>query len=1121
MDALLAVFLAEMRSARRLARTWVFAVLAVATTTLGYVFFAVLHYDIAAQVPSAVTSPRFLVGSFGGYLLWFLLAASVLLAFDIGARERSERLADALDARPHSNLQLVLGRLAGVVATMAVPVVLALGCLQLFGALGEHFAWPVRATFEPVSLVVFATLDALPALVFWVAAVFVLATTVRNRLLVPLVAFGLLGAATWGLSNAPAWLHAVVAPAPDRLVSDLVSSRPEPAIWLQRASLLAAAGGMLAFAALGAPRRDSPKAGRRYAIWGTLLLAAGGVGTAMVVDDAHRELGERERWLAARSDALASALLVDVQTVTGNARIDPGVALTVDVTLTMLLPNPPRQTLDALFNPALAVAEVLIDGRPAAFHHQDGVLRVRLPAQTRREVDLTVRASGIPDPDFGYLDTAIDHRTVADATALRELGTEASLYDRDYVALMPGVHWLPTLVATQPDFFRADLTVEVPVGWRVAGPGRRQEVGPGVYRFAPRRPLPAVGLVAAAFAHYETEIDGLPASPDSIALELLVSPRHTAPVEHFAQWREELVARLAGVLAEAAGAGLAYPYEALRIVEAPAPLRGYGGGWQMESTLALPGVLLLRERGFPTAHFRARTDGSPANPGDQLESFLKGDRTGGNPFEGLARNLFLYQTEVRPASGDGEEVALRYLCQVLAARLIGDESPRFSARIYADAPSVRTLLGDAFGSLFAGGSASASGDIFRVRRTPLVWERTIGTALSGLTGLDSGDAVNVLMLRGDAAARTLMDGLGRETIARLLAALRDRYRGRTFVAADFEQVAQEVGADLPGLLGNWLHDSALPGFQVSAVASGRLADEGDGGPRYQTRLHVYNGENAPGTLRLRYRVDAPDAPLASSEPIRVAADAAVEAGLVTRAPIRELWVAPYLSLNRGEFPLRVPAASAADAGTGEPLVGARPSGWRPVLGPGIVVDDLDAGFSATPPSPSDVSFETDQGLPAYQHLDPVLEAHWSRQEQPTGWGRYRRTVARIAPGDGDRTATFATVIPAPGRWRLDYHLPDLAVRSASRTRPAFRLDASIEFTESRSTRAQLGSYEMQLVDRDGTRALEFDAAAAEPGWTTLGRFDLPAGEANLVISNRTDGTTVVADAVRWVREGVP
>ena len=1102
----LAVFLAEVRTARRLTRTWVLGVLAVGTTLIGYIFFAQLYGQISSFLPSAVTSPRFLVGAYGGYLLWLLMGAIVFLSFDLGNREQRERINDVLDSRPVSNLQLLAGRLAGVIATLAVPMAVAFVLIQGIGTLGQTLDWPVRSTIEPVSLAVFLLADALPALLLWGAAVFLLATALCNRLAVVVAAFALLALGAWSLGRAPAWLLSIVALAPDRLVSDLVTSIPNAATFVQRAAVVVVAAALVVFAA-ACLRRPDATSRVRYLVVGAALLGSGAVVVAGVIGQAHAELGKQAQWRASQESAAVASL--DIRSLTGEVRIDPGDALHVDVSMTVAVADA-SDGLWFRFNPGLETREVLIDDQPATFSHRDGLLRADLAPGTNAVITATVRATGIPDPDFAYLDAAIDPRDVLGSSPLRDLGTAASLFDRRYVALMPAVHWLPGPLADRRSprhFLTVDLVVEVPDDWLVAGPGRRESLGGGRFRFSPKAPVGQVAFLASRFERFATTVH-------DTELELLVSPRHTAPVRYFTDSVDDIAEVLERIVNDAAALGLPYPYDALSLVEVPARLRGYGGGWQMPSTLAPPGVLLLRERGFPTAHFYATTSPNESFPEDtveRLEMFLKGDRSGADPFAGLARNLFLHQTR---AGGHGA-VALEYLCHALVARLLGDTESYFSAHIYASSPSVQSLLADAFTSAFAGGSGSAGAEVFGASRPPAVWDRALATALVDLDGEEPAQAVNVLTMKGDAAARTILDGLGRQATARLLAELRERYRGASFTAADFERLALELDADLPGLLGDWLHDAALPGFLASAVTTARLPDGEDGKPRYQARLDIYNGEGVPGMVRLRYRLADSDAPARQSDPVRVPAHAAVEVGLVTPEPIHELWVAPYLSLNRHEFPVRVPQPDAATATDSVPLTGARPSPWRPAADTAIVVDDLDAGFSATPPD-IDAAYDVDEGLPVYQRLDPVLEAHWSRQEQPTSWGLYRHTVARVTPGQGDRAATFAAVLPSPGRWRVDYHLPDLAARYTTRSRSPFQLTANLEFTSGGSQGRQLGAYEVTLVNGGRSQEVEFDASATDPGWTTLGRFDLDAGPVSLVVTNRTDGRTVVADAVRWV-----
>ena len=1114
MQTIRAVFAAEVRTVRRLARTWVLGVLAVGTTFAGYAFFADLHGEASSFLPSAVTSPRFLVDSLGGYVLWLLMAAAVFLGFDIGNRERRERVADVLDSRPVSNVQLLAGRLAGHVAVLMVPMATAFAIIQITGTLGRSLDWDIQASIEPASLVVFFAFDALPALAFWGAAVFLLAATLRSRLATAIVALGILGLGIWGFSRAPAWLTEAVALAPDRLVSDLVTSIPDAATLVERLSVVAAAAGVLVLAAISLRRPDTYSR-IRYGLVATVLVGTAAAGIASVMGHAHAQLTSRDDWRLGRESVSGSP--VDVRSLVGDVLIEPGDSLHIDVSVRVGLPVPAPRRLVFLFNPGMTTREVRLDDQPAAFEHRDGLLYADVPAGVDGEVTVAVRADGIPDPDFAYLDSAIDYRAIIGANPLRNLGTEAALFDGGYVALMPGVHWLPDTLATshlRREFLSVDLVVQVPSGWQVAGPGRRQSVGTDRYRFAPKAPVTPIGIFASNYERFTTTIDG-------IELELLLSPKHAASARYFEDAGAEIADVLTTLFEDTAALGLSYPYDALRMVEVPARLRGYGGGWEMQTALALPGVLLLRERGFPTARFYTPDVpvGGPFSTEklDRLRMFFREDRNGADPFAGLARNLFLHQTGAR---GNGA-AALEYLCHALVTRLLGDTESYFSAHIYAASPSVRTLLVDSFTSAFAGGSGRVSGEVFGAVRPPSVWNRALGTPLTGLHTLEPSQAVNILTMKGDAAARTIVDGAGRETTARLVAELVRRHRGGTFTAADFEHIAEEVGVDLPSLLGDWLHGASLPGFIASNVATARLEDDVNGKPRYQLRVAVFNGEPTPGLFRLRYRWGDANT-VRESDPVRVPGGAAMEVGLVTQAPIRELWVAPYLSLNRHEFPLRVPQTDANTTTDAEALAGARPSDWRPVPGRGIVVDDLDPGFTATATPRRDSvtghGYDTDEGLPVYQRVDPVLEAHWSRQEQPTSWGRYRHTIARVTAGNGDREATFSAELPKAGRWRVDYFLPNLDVGYSTRSQSPFQLTADLEFTAPAGQGPLLGNYDMRISSGGSVHPVEFDASAAEPGWTTLGRFDLDAGEVSLVVTNRTDGRTVVADAVRWIRD---
>ena len=65
-------------------------------------------------------------------------------------------------------------------------------------------------------------------------------------------------------------------------------------------------------------------------------------------------------------------------------------------------------------------------------------------------------------------------------------------------------------------------------------------------------------------------------------------------------WLESTAQAMTGDLAEV---GLNLPQDRLAIVEVPARLRMVGGGWRMGSLAALPGIVLVGERGLAHSEF--------------------------------------------------------------------------------------------------------------------------------------------------------------------------------------------------------------------------------------------------------------------------------------------------------------------------------------------------------------------------------------------------------------------------------------------------------------------------------------------------------------------------------------
>ena len=1127
-----AIARAEIRSVRRLVRYWMFSTLSVGITLLIYLYYAAMHgFASRFSATAGATNPRYLIGFMGLALLGIFVIGLIFLAFDVRARDERERIADVIDSRPLSNIELLVGRGVGLVLMALAPLlVVAVGC-QVLGFTALAFDWYGGEPVEPYSLVGFI-LNSVTSLTAWCAVIVLLAVLVRNRLVVAGAGLGLLGLLMWS--------GAIVAlgVGGNDLPSDLAPSLGTSVLQLTGQWVLAAA--CIALAAALHPRPDGGSKARRLAVGGGLIVVAG-----LLLSSAAREavadVDRRDAWLAAH-DARRDDPRADVRAVTGTVRIDPGRQIELDLELRLQTPHDVRpDTLLFTLNPGLSVDRVRAGATEATWTHDAGLLEIAPSSMPPPggEILIALTASGRPDTAFGYLDAKIDPRVNLQYAQLGILGINPGVFTSRYVALMPGLGWLPHAGSDVPagdprthpaDYFEVDLEVEVPAGWLVAGPGRRQPLDAtgetARFRFRPGAPVPHVGLLASRFERRAIEAAG-------VELEILVHPKHDRNLRFFEDAADEIRTRVEEIFTDAARLGLPYPYSGLTLVESPGNLRGWGGGWRMDTTQALPGVLLLRENSFTTSRFElefrdpdsfGERDGGLARAKvEAIERFFENDFAGGNLFLGASRNFLQFQTG---AKGTGA-VAVDFVLDALVTELLTDKRGYFSPFIFDQRLSL--VIGETIASIATGQTDSIVETVLTIAADrPSVWDRALASSLADLDPTeDARQALNVLALKGHAIARSILDGLGREKTAALLSELRTRFAGGHFDAADLARVAAEVGADLEPLIGDWLHEATLPGFVTSPVVVERLTDDAQGMPRYQTRVHVRNDESTPGLLRLRYLAGEDTTATAprwdETEPVRVAGHETVEIGVVGSAAPREVWLQPYLSLNRQDVQLTMPRVDSTTRAPDKPFLGHRPSTWRPVETTHLLVDDLDPGFRVESDTADDgirlggglASFfigevDMDQGLPEARALAfQGTPTEWSRREESSSWGKYRHTIALVGQGAGDTRAVFAADIPHRGRWRLAYHLPRLNSSTNQSSGPGVQINAQGGLAGS------LGTYDLTVVAGGETRSVEFDGAAAETGWNPLGEYDLQGGEVKVVVSNQSSGRLVIADAIRW------
>ena len=1105
----LAVAAAEFRQARRLNRTWLLGFLVAVGGLLVFLVWSGGSYT--GHAPA-----RFALPGIGMLSLWVLLFGVVLMAFDIRARDERERIAEVLDTRPIPNIVLLGGRLLGIALIAWLPLAIWALLVQGMGMIDASMNLSyTRITPEPVSLATFVFVDAPPAILVWGALVMLLAAGLRNRLAVCLVALALLAAAFWAIFNTPLHLLPVVSGIANLGLpgSEILPRMPSWVDLAQRATVLVLGTGLLTMAAAVFPRRDS-RSRLPCVAWGAALMLASGAGFAALVLHVQGERAVRVAWADAHRAPQQSPRL-DLKRVAGDVRIDPGRNLTIAVDLDFRVPEERAATdLRFSFNPAMRVDSVRLDGSDTPFDHDLGILAINpareLPPGT--EARLSIRAQGIPDPRFGYLDSsvwALDETLLGMPIVLQ--GEQASIFDARYVALTPAVRWLPMPGANfgtgnpavhPPDFHHIDLAVELPDGWHAAGPGRTLD-SPHL-RFRPSVPLAEFPLIAAPFTRRALTVDG-------VLYELLIHPTHLAGIEHLAS-RENLEETLDHLRSRLAPIPeLAYPHGVFSLVEVPAQLRRYGGGRLLDTVQSLPGVQMLPEHGFPNTRLGPRWLGSALN-GMALKWHLANVESFG-PHQvpltaGGARNLVTFLTS---ASGEGA-IAANYLLESLTAwRWRGDRTvaPGHWLQIgfQPGAPLPLRLMHRLLGV------ATFSFNWHQFFPMELE-DRSAGLSFTEFDPTTSREHADILIHKGNLIALAIQGLMGRDKVAKFLALMRSRHGGGTFELDDFMAAMADTDPAVAPYIEHFMRESALPGFLASDLRVWRLADDDNGQPRYQLAVHVRNDEPVAGVAGISFRAPSERRGAAAvferGDFSPVPGHTSLELGVVTRSPPREVHLETNLSQNRRIMRLDLPEIDSETIAPGEPFRGARSSDWMPP-DLGIVVDDLDPGFSVVQPPRKSLRIdfggdEKDRATVAEYDGD-ARERRWRRQEHAdtVSWGKYRRTLTRIRAGAGEGSASFRAELPTSGTWRLHYHLPgpSASKRTRSSISRFWRVDDS------------LGTLDLDIVAAERRMPVNFDASIAVPGWNDVGTFELPAGPVTVVVSDATTGDITVADAVRW------
>ncbi len=1061
-----------------------------------------------------------------GFLVIFLVGI-VFICFDIHARDVQNRISEVVASKPASNLEITVGRIAGILLLLLTPILLFLVAVMCYETIAHTLGMSSSLGILSVTAAWSKTFDVLLFLLFFGSLVMCTASLIRSRLLVAIVSLGLLFGLI-ALSN-QSFFHSE-----DTVIySDLAPVLYTATGLVNRIALFLFSMGFLTIASAFFVRIQ-PRRGLFY-LGGSVCLVAGVVCVCTGLLAIERPKTLRNEWITAHNAQPVEAF-PDIQHLHGKIDIWPGDSIVFDLTLTVR-PAASNSTNSVVFslNPGYNIQNVFVDGEEFLdYSFGNGILKVSTSVLNNYEHKLRIKAKGKPNQHFAYLDQA-RNLPATRSYWIPLLGTKSYIFHPKFVALMPSIKWYPTsgsavhedLLERRPrDVFKTDLTVSVPKNWSVAMVGSRELQDDGervTFGFKTHSPVPEIALISSNFEQRGKNIEG-------VEFELMLNKKHLKNLATFAPFASLFEDWVSEQIRGARELSFEYPHENFYIVEVPSTLRIYGGSWRMDTVLQPPGMMLTRETTFPTVNFEkmvAEWEDRDRQPNDTLPfnvaiRYFADDMQGGSPFAGISRN---FVNHFSSPTGPGS-TAINYLIEQLATQLIMKRESVFVP------------------SLWEYGKTSASGDWFDfdyhysdpatkkrldIARTPSTWDEIERTPLVDLDFQTKPIlSFRALLTKGYALAQSMIEYYGAERISAFLHRLRSTYKGQHYTLDDLVEVASATEINLNDWVRDWLVDSTLPGFVVADVSVSKL-DSTEESP-YQYTLVLHNAESVSGYVQVTW---ARSAGGFKPDPIFLKGHQTVEVAIQSSEPLYDVWIKPYLSHNREKFPVRMPkwdGTSISEEPT-KPLLSI--VDWSPSDSKSIIVDDLDSGFSIVGQVKEQrkrftfpwVEFlprleETeDQGLPV--RLNSIIGI-WERKSDPYSYsfGRYRHTLALIARGPQTSYAKFSAALPHTGRWMLEYYVPGRGIYAESYKfveNPFSGLSRGVLSRPRANPNNPKEYYRLQIEDGQSTWNEKFDIANAEAGWNSVGTFDLSTNNVEVRVADFAGYADIIvyADAIRW------
>ncbi len=1050
---------------------------------------------------------------------------AVFLASDFLKRDKKLDTTEVIYMRSMTNGEYVIGKTLGNIQVFMILNIAVLVMAMVFNMIapGTHVPW--------VSYLIYLVLISIPTLIFIMGLSFLLMSLIRNQAVTFVVILGYIGLTLFLIQDAYYYVFDYMAFNIPMLRSEIIGFGNLDVILGHRGIYFCLGTGFIfltIFLLKRLPQSESMT--WMSVIFSVLFIGAGGYlafrHVGRFVQNDHRRTNA-----VALNNHYATLPVADV--VKHDIKLQhKGSVMEVNSTMKVVNNNP--QSIDSLvftLNPGLEITSAEVQGEPAVITRKQQLAILPLTKSLSWNDTLTVVMvyTGSIDEAFCYLD--IDNETQREKYGefVVNVDKRFAFITPDYLLLTRESGWYPETGASYSTrnfgwnrvyFTDFSLDVVTDTTLQAVSQGAVEELAPGHFRFKNDQPLSQLSLAVGRYVHKKMESGGVE-----------FGIWHLEGHDFFSQALPEINDTIPALIGERfkdflRTYNLEYPFKRLSIVEVPAQFKSFQRVWTFQQEFLQPEQVLMQEKGFLLRDMDVKM---------QIKRQKRWMEREGNAMTDKDYQVMAINNILGNFTREGGRPNIRFSAgQVTAATETGNpyflfpQLYYFSNHVRSDRWPVTNLVLEAY---FKSQSSDMRAGWMR-DMTGLSEDESANIALQDnsfeeLLGNKSQEKLvdNLVKLKGDVLFTMVQSKAGEAEFGTFLRKIlkENQFKVLKFDSLD-QQFGNAFGMTITPYMDNWFKEKKLPGYLISPVTA--VNTKAGDQIRTMVSFSASNTSQADGVIKLVFRMGGPGGGGGGrmrggmnpddnmTKILLLKAGETKKVNYLFDSEPRGLTINTLTSANipqtlmqffgKVEEDLKVVPAE------GETILDNPVSMLQPNE---ILVDNEDEGFTTT--FNDKVSLlhrliikeeETDLKYKGFNNWRPPL--NWTNTTNSGFYGHYVRSAYYIKSGTGEQTATWTIPVKEAGHYDIFVYVFPMGGRRGpgmGRGGPGG------------GQQEEAGEYHYLITHDDGVTEQTLQLDGAEQGWNSLGAFYLSPGNAKVVLTDKSAAKTVIADAVKVVK----